>query len=139
MRDGIAAALGFRKIEAAQLVVEDSREVDAQRRVAGRNGLREGECGLLLIGIEAHRSLLLAVLVYDTHTLEFELVGIQRDGAGGLLDVDVNHFIAGERGGLEIGHEIQRIVRGNDVRREALRVGGVRKTEKKTEDCGKGA
>ncbi len=57
----------------------------------------------------------------------------------GSLMVDVDRFRAGERGGLQVGRELKRIMRGNNIRREALRLGSARRAEKKTKDCDTGA
>jgi hypothetical protein len=75
--------------------------MNLQRRFAGGDGLRKSDCRLLLFRIEAHRSRLRAAVVdIDLHALEFELDRIQRNGVGGHLDVDVNHFRTGKRGSL---------------------------------------
>ncbi len=114
--------------------------MDAQRGTAGGDGLREGERGLLLFRIEAYRSRLrLAVAVVNLHALKFDLGRIQRDGAGGFLDIDFDGFRAGERGGLQVGRELKRIMRGNDVCGQSLRLRSVGEAEKKTEECGESA
>jgi hypothetical protein len=75
----------------------------------------------------------------NVHALEFQLDRVQRNGVGGFLDVDVDGCKAGKRSSFEIGRERKRIMRGNDIFRQALRLGFVRKPEKKTDDCGRGA
>ncbi len=60
--------------------------MDAQRGVAGGDGLCEGECGLLLFGVEADLCRFAAVRGGIVNALKFDFNCVQRDGAGGLLD-----------------------------------------------------
>ena len=121
--DGVVAAGGFGEIKAAQLVVQDAGVGDGERGLAGGKLLREGEGGLFLVLIEGDGGGLLVAGGRDGDGLEGDLGGVEGDVIGGLGEGYVDGLGAGEGGGFEVGREGERVVRGNNVRRQALGAG----------------
>ena len=116
LRDRIVAARGLRKIEAAQLTVQDSREIN--RSVAFPAGMVFANVNVAccLSGSRLADPFSAPPFMEMMPTIAIsELNRIQRDCANGLLDVAVNHFRTGERRGFQIGRELKRIVRRNYV------------------------
>ena len=90
----------------------------------GRTGaqlIRDRQCGLLFGGIEAYLRFLGTAVLDDICFLEFNLGGIQRDGAARLHDFDVYDFLPGERGFLQIRSQVDAVMLGHNIPRKALR------------------
>ena len=126
--DGVAhtVVVGVgRTVKTVQLVVQDSRKGD------GGHGRSRGECGvegkgggfvLVVIG-RCTRDVALAT---DGHrgSADFEFLGVQGEGRNRLVDVEVNVDTSVEREHLEVGGQVNLVVRRNNGTRQAVRVGG---------------
>ena len=120
LRGGVVPEFGFCKIEAAQLVIQNPGESDADVCRTGHELGRCSERGLLFGSVKADFGFLHAPALLNHGALKLQLGGIQRDGVHRVHDLHLNGGFAGKCGFLEIRRKGQTVVFRNNILRQAL-------------------
>src|SRR5204863_6132506 len=128
-REGPADAGGIlirAAIEAAQLVVEDAGEREAEPPLAGRDRRRERQPAALETFLQRHRGLrAIAAVALEPRVRDRELGGIEDDLRGRLAHGEGDRLDAGERRRHQIRLEPDLVTCWDDVTRKPVEIHGL--------------
>src|SRR5262249_38276467 len=113
--EGIAAAVGLRGIEAAEMLVERGGKAQPEDHLAGRERASEAEGHGLVGAPQARARLDLPSTDLGRRGLDLQVGGMERERGPPPIEADGDPDLAREAAGVEVGLEVEVVLRRADV------------------------